>query len=50
MQRQALRDHATRGVYLHSTKVLDFGDGASVWGYWGCPRCKGVLDDLRGKA
>lgn len=46
--RRVLREHRTRDVFLHSTKVTDLGEGAAIWGFFGCPRCGGVFDDLSG--
>jgi hypothetical protein len=43
-----LREHRRSSLYLHSYKEQDIEPGVSVWGFWGCPRCRGVLDDLSG--
>jgi len=48
LRRRAVREHRAGDVYLHSVKLVDWGE-ASVWGYWGCPRCRGVLAELRGE-
>lgn len=39
--RRVLRDHRVEGRYLHSRWLKNFGGGASMWGYWSCPRCRG---------
>jgi hypothetical protein len=48
LQRRMLREHRRSSLYLHSYKEQDIEPGVSVWGFWGCPRCRGVLDDLSG--
>lgn len=47
--RRILREHRTKPVFLHSTKDFQFGKGASVWGFWPCPRCIAILYPYKGK-
>lgn len=43
--RRILREHR-ESIFMHAVKVHDYGGGAKVFAYWGCPRCPGFLDDL----
>lgn len=47
--RRILREHRRDTVFLHSEKLASLGGAASVWGFWGCPRCGHVLLSLRRK-